>query len=53
MIAAAYLWYWMSHANAQRELQLQNANKRELNELAELNVRQQQGDRNVYYRYVM
>jgi len=53
MIAAAYLWYWMRHANAQRELQLQNADKRELDELAELNVKQQQGDRNVYYRYVM
>ncbi|KAF8349449.1 major facilitator superfamily domain-containing protein [Amanita rubescens] len=53
MIATAYLWFCMRRANAERELQLQNADKNELNELAELTVRQQQGDRNIYYRYVL
>ena len=53
VIVVAYLWFWMRRANAQRELQLQNADKNELDELAELNVRQQQGDRNIFYRYVL
>ncbi|KAF8631017.1 hypothetical protein AX15_002628 [Amanita polypyramis BW_CC] len=52
-VSVAYLWYWMGRSNTSRDHRLRNADQKEPDGLAELKVRQRQGDKNIYYRYII
>lgn len=53
MFWAAYLWFWMGRANVERKRRLQNLDQIERERCRQVEMRQEQGDRNIYYRFVL